>query len=71
MLRPSPTLARKDFGLNDGRRLIAMTQPSSYAPLKSKPFLIIKHLSRRAILNRPSFNSPLLRFEVQKVSDFG
>jgi hypothetical protein len=28
MLRPSPTLARKDFGLNDGRRLIAMTRPS-------------------------------------------
>jgi len=24
MLRPSPTLARKDCGLNDGRRLIAM-----------------------------------------------
>ena len=27
MLRPSPTLARKDFGLNDGLRLIAMTRP--------------------------------------------
>jgi hypothetical protein len=25
MLRPSPTLARKDFGVNDGRGLIAMT----------------------------------------------
>ena len=27
-LRPSPTMARKDFGSNDGRRLIAMTRPS-------------------------------------------
>jgi hypothetical protein len=27
MLRPSPTLARKDFGLNDGRGFVAMTRP--------------------------------------------
>src|ERR1700733_12199573 len=26
MLRPSPTWARKDFGSNDGRRLVAMTR---------------------------------------------
>src|ERR1041384_4198502 len=37
MLRPSPTLARKDFGLNDGRRLIAMTRPSRRKSLKSEP----------------------------------
>jgi len=28
MLRPSPTFARKDFGSNDGRRLVDMARPS-------------------------------------------
>src|SRR5258708_4692635 len=41
MLRPAPSLARKDFGLNDGRRLGAIdasnricTQPYSQNPLQ-------------------------------------
>src|SRR5215212_10087969 len=29
MLRPPPTLARKDFGSNDGLGLIAMTRPQT------------------------------------------
>jgi hypothetical protein len=38
MLRPSPTLARKDFGLNDGRRLIAMTRPSVLRASEERTF---------------------------------
>src|ERR1700730_9291544 len=38
MLRPSPTLARKDFGSNDGRRLIAMTRPSAPRVTEKRTF---------------------------------
>jgi hypothetical protein len=37
MLRPSPTMARKDFGSNDGRRLSAMADLLYREPLKSEP----------------------------------
>ena len=43
-VRPSPTLARKDFGLNDGPGCRGDTA-FFCAPLKSKSFLIIKLLS--------------------------
>jgi hypothetical protein len=37
MPRPSPTLARKDFGSNDGRLLVAMTHLLYGEPLKCEP----------------------------------
>jgi hypothetical protein len=42
MLRPSPILARKDFGLNDGGRLITMTGLPYRKSLKSEPSAIIR-----------------------------
>src|SRR5208283_272039 len=38
MLRPSPTLARKDSGLNDGRRLIAIARASLPRVSKKRTF---------------------------------
>jgi len=38
MLRPSPTLARKVFGLNEALRLIAMTRPSVSRIAKERSF---------------------------------
>ena len=66
MLRPSPTLARKDFGSNDGRRLIAMTRPSVARVTEKRTSIIIRFVAAkaapRAILNRSSLSS--LRHEL-------
>ena len=69
MLRPSPTLARKNFGSNDGRRLIAM------ADLLYREFSAGK--DRRALLPARGLKSDihrmtaLVRVKLQLFTDFG
>src|ERR1700732_479064 len=38
MLRPSPTMPRKDFGSNGGWHLVAMADPLYREPLKNEPY---------------------------------